>query len=866
MTLPEIRSFQLGVQIANLRQDLFKRFCHSIFVTHREKMKNLASAAILYFCSLLTSSAFAQCKLNLSGYQLVWQEEFNSLQSAQTNFDFYCPDPTWNGQNEYYDPSQVSVANGVCTLKATRLPACSTMFFKGKWSCIEYKSGMIASKLGPDNPSGSWQDPRCRIGYGILEIRAKIPGGRNYPPYTDGSAWDTWPALWLYSGPAEIDIIDNQYENPNKYVMPGAIRWEAYPDRNNSGWNLITRIPIGSTYSDFNPNIPYPSGAYVSYNGNYYVAVGDKKAVSIGQTFNSDGVDLYQDFHKYAIAWTPSKITFFFDDRELYTLSDNNFHISNASAYLRANLQIYNSAEDAEYNMYVDYVRMYKPLNGNYSTTSYKSTYEGMNHNLMSEANNLNTMVSSVQGSILINPNNSNEVFYVDQNNRIQCYKINGSNRLITRLEYNDGALPSNANIESNLAYLPVHDIVVYKGMDNRIQYFGRSSIEPCGWYHWYIDDNWSSSSDLGNSIYTKIVTSSNGDIFYVGNDNLIHKFSWNGNDWVGSIVSSSYNSVYPVKGDFTYNNGSNSFTYCGSDDKIHVLYSSGNNYYRYDVGMLAPQVNVASRPNVLLTANAGNDIYFIGQDDKLHSFKYSNGSWSYSLIPYQYDNTGYPQADRLLNGLCWQAGQNRVIYVGKDGRLQALDLSTGSWNHFWVDDYWNTNGFRCNNSTEYQSNVSPPLRPILNSYPFNNLSQLNASLILDNSGFSYYRGKDGFLHCFKWESCEVLNPGDQTLTQLRKLAPDGGTEVRNIVIDTLSAIQHLGTIPELFPNPADEFITIRKSGLNSYIIVDIYGEQIAFGQFVDENKISVASLSKGMYYIQLRNNDIKYQIKFIKY
>lgn len=579
----------------------------------------------------------------------------------------------------------------------------------------------------------------------------------------------------------------------------------------------------------------------------------------------SNLMDLSLDFHTYTLAWTPQKMTFFVDGRELYTITDDFLHISSATNFLRINLGIYDNAVDNEYKMYVDYVRMYKPINGDY-TSLYKSTYDGMNHNLMAEANIPWSKVHHMAGSIIVNPLNGNEIFYTDEYQRIQCYKVSGSSRTIVRLEYNDGATTSNANVASNLVYLPMHNILVYKGTDNRIQYFGRSSTEPCGWYHWYIDDNWSSPSNLANSTYSKICVSSSGIIYYIGTDNLIHKFSWNGADWIGSIVS-PFNAAYPVKGDFSYDEASNTFIYVGTDDKIHILYYAGGAYQRYDIGQhIAPQITAANRPGILLPTNNGNDIYFVGQDDKLHLLKNNNGPCSYSLVPYQYDNAGYPQADRFLNSIAWLSGQNRVVYVGKDGRIQVLEKVNGTWSHFWIDDYWNTDDFMCENDINYRFPYPFPYYAVFNSYPQYYTMQKNPSLFIDNNGIIYYRGKDGHIRNLKWEPCELRNPGERTLTSLhRKIIKDSSVNTKKD--DMYIMVDSNRPMLELFPNPAKDFIDINTHSLETfnYKILSLYGTCMASGRFRKENRIDLSALPKGLYYLSLFGDKTQHQLKFVK-
>lgn len=248
------------------------------------KRFSLVLIGVLFIRLISGTSTYGQCKLNLSGYQLVWQEEFNSLSSAKQNFDLFSRN-SWTAHYEYYDQSQVNIANGICTLKASKLPAPVTYYFNdGTSKIVGYKSGMLSSKNGPDQ-SSSWC-PECKIGYGILEIRAKIPKGRTNPPYSDATVWDTWPAIWLYSGPGEIDLLDNTAANSNMQVMSGAIRWEAFPGYAGSGWTFLGSETLYPAYDSanycFSTTTAYPANAIVWYNHRVYKATSPTKIASSG--------------------------------------------------------------------------------------------------------------------------------------------------------------------------------------------------------------------------------------------------------------------------------------------------------------------------------------------------------------------------------------------------------------------------------------------------------------------------------------------------------------------------------------------------------------------------------------------------------
>jgi len=68
-----------------------------------------------------------------------------------------------------------------------------------------------------------------------------------------------------------------------------------------------------------------------------------------------------------------------------------------------------------------------------------------------------------------------------------------------------------------------------------------------------------------------------------------------------------------------------------------------------------------------------------------------------------------------------------------------------------------------------------------------------------------------------------------------------------------------------VFPNPANDFVNIKVNGISysEYIITDITGRIIKSGR-IDRNKVSVAELKDGVYFITLHENDNVYNQKLI--
>jgi beta-glucanase (GH16 family) len=115
--------------------------------------------------------------------------------------------------------------------------------------------------------------------YGYFEVEAKLPYGKG-----------TWPAFWLlnHDDPAparpEIDVFE-------AYAGGGP----------NSGWSDSNLKPTA-----FASTI-WPTGI-------------DSAPAAGSKTFQNLG-DLSAGFHKYAVKWEPSKITFYFDGNAMYSVN-----------------------------------------------------------------------------------------------------------------------------------------------------------------------------------------------------------------------------------------------------------------------------------------------------------------------------------------------------------------------------------------------------------------------------------------------------------------------------------------------------------------------------------------------------------------
>jgi beta-glucanase (GH16 family) len=146
-----------------------------------------------------------------SGWNMIFHDDFNgnSLDTKKWTtcyFNFKVGD---NGcdhdQNELelYQPNNVSVSNGILTLRAEKQTVNAP-----NGQTYNYTSGMITT--GPT--TGTSNNTRFSFKYGYMEMRAKVPAGQGL-----------WPAFWTLptdlDWPPEIDVFEILGNAPNVINM-----------------------------------------------------------------------------------------------------------------------------------------------------------------------------------------------------------------------------------------------------------------------------------------------------------------------------------------------------------------------------------------------------------------------------------------------------------------------------------------------------------------------------------------------------------------------------------------------------------------------------------------------------------------------
>lgn len=144
----------------------------------------------------------------LPGWILVWHDEFDGNAVDATKWRIEDAALVKNHEMQYYSPEQVSVHDGILTLKSE----------KKQRGGRPYMSGLVETK-------GIFSQE-----FGRFEIRAKEPRGQGI-----------WPAIWMMPAaggwPPEIDIMELLGHEPNTVYMTN--HYGKWPNNRLEGTNYI---------------------------------------------------------------------------------------------------------------------------------------------------------------------------------------------------------------------------------------------------------------------------------------------------------------------------------------------------------------------------------------------------------------------------------------------------------------------------------------------------------------------------------------------------------------------------------------------------------------------------------------------------
>jgi hypothetical protein len=764
--------------------------------------RTIVCVCLLAFSFIDSLESHAQCKLDRSNYQIVFQEEFNveSIQQIDTNIwrldsetpghgfgDNQAADGTWN-YGEYYDKSQVSIDSGKLklTLKKLRLPVKIPYQGYSKdpdgFRYPKFKSGMIQLRRNlctrPFEGTPGWGGFK----YALIEARIKIPPG------------PTFPAFWT-DGMVNAQVLEGK-ESPKEFLSEAGY-----------GWPHCTQLS--------------------AHMGNWKI-----------------GPDLSEDFHIYSVVWTPSVITFFLDDREIGTLRGP--EVENAiSCNAGANTIVVDLAMhgyrwspelESEFNMYVDWIRVYKPVDNDWSLP-YKTSIEFVNHNTFDNVDNP-PLSSSEPNSIALIPADENHFFYRGRDdNPYEGFLLkSGLWQIQPIMKFSD----NNHKIAGDLFYDQYSGKILYRGKDAKIQYVVWNKDK--GWYHGYLG-NGLLTYDVLNAAGSMALTG-DGCLFFVSPHHNICK--WRYIDGADSVETLFDAFSEKCSGDLVVID-STKLCYRGySDGIIHFIYDSAAAWH-HTIISTSSIAGISGQPGSFCKGRNGvNEIFYVDGGNKIRRL-YSWGSnveWLYDTIAYDYGRLGSSTADLARGNLVYDQRAYKICYFGQDGRLQYFQFNnaTSQWMHDYIDSYWNTYAFE-----SYSGSQDPHACPSLVCHPQGSrLFYVGDCEFTDHEGFHEQHHN---VRYFDYESCEVDGwKKNQVYGNLRR-----ETLNANVPVNAAARDLNVQVLPNISSSTFSIYCYPEIDFLDKVELLDISGRMIeSRTHFQTNQKWDVSELVTGNYFVRV--------------
>jgi len=221
----------------------------------------------------------ADTELNIPGYRIVWNDEFEAATVDSTKWDVNVGvnawyqrasdgqfvEPHWfnddfepwldagtiNSERQYYSPDNVTVNSGILEIRADHETVTDPVGL--------YDSDYHIYTSGKLNTADEFQ-----FQFGIVKWRAQLPAGQGM-----------WPALWMLNAPDpwywddEIDVMEARGSEPFRTTSAHHFKVGGNNQYNTAGLNT--------------------------------------------------GINLQQSFHEYGLEWTSSRIQTWFDDQIVFT-------------------------------------------------------------------------------------------------------------------------------------------------------------------------------------------------------------------------------------------------------------------------------------------------------------------------------------------------------------------------------------------------------------------------------------------------------------------------------------------------------------------------------------------------------------------
>ncbi len=497
-------------------------------------------------------------------------------------------------------------------------------------------------------------------------------------------------------------------------------------DQNYGIYRILVKMPNGQT----DVNDAWPVFKLVGENVNINIIdaptnLNDDLRQNVSTKTNPDtryqcgNVWDLEDFHEgwdkgffvFQAVWTPEAITFLIHGREVSTVKADQLAAPMESLSLVVALQT-NEISDQPMYMDVKSVSVFKHKEGRPYT--YLADYSWEFHNATSSL--FDSKVLAQNGAILPNPNNTNEVFYIGQDQHLYLAKMIDKAWDVKPI--------SDQIIAGSLTYVKPSNTILFKGQDGRLHGLTRAGNT----FKAFAKQN----IHLANQPNT-LATTQNGNIIAILANRTI---AYLDNDLsLTAMANIDYAGDLTVMADET-------ILYKDHNHQLKALKQQDLSFKIVELPVI--QLSKAAGSILFHTYRGKEAIAFRGVDNKFHLLeKISDNQYSHQVPAYDYELQDPKHPDYIASNLA--GGSTDIFYLSKDGRLQLFGWENAQRKHFWVDDNFFTQN--------YLADISAP------------------SLAFGANGQLYYRTKEGSLGYFQWESskkgcdCETIHVNNEQNT-----------------------------------------------------------------------------------------------------
>ncbi|MCX6207435.1 MAG: family 16 glycosylhydrolase [Bacteroidetes bacterium] len=752
---------------------------------------------------------YSQCLIDKSNWTLIFNEEFNgTVQDLQNNWYYeytygsvHNPGGSWF--ESYNTPNNITVSNGLAYFNTNKVT--TPINYNG--INYYYTSAMLRSKFADyqicDN---STDNDKSGFLYGMFEIRCKLPKKNGQAP----AFWLTGNNAW----PPEIDGFEYNGNNHNSFFS--TVHWLNSNNTNQGASNIY--------------NYPF---------------------------------DLTDDFHTYTVVWTPTKITWFFEGRELKSDNlithlpgsgfTNNFERckwSKMDIIIQSSLNYPDASETSFDPLIVDYIKVYRP-NGLPAFNSGQDFDSYFNNTLFPIY--ANTPFKPAQDWMLrkiiapTNTYNSYSDLNVLQNGGKFYYK--GDNNLLWTTywyDYGSGGAYYAAQIDW---YHPITGSISVSSPNpsteipffisgSLIQYYQNGQFHDINYYQGIIDPT-NSDGEI-NVVSPKLFSDSAGlQVLYLGSDNNLWLYS-------RTILSKPFwlRTQITFTGDVTPeiavtpNNFNTAFYKNTSSQLVRINFSS----FSTSSTIISSVNDIFSSISV---SPSGGVVYYKNQNNEMYYYSLTNSGWSRSGFTaiYPWSNGQSLQVYNVSADI--QIGENpgQVYYLGTDNRVWVLYQDQ---NNIW--------------------------QAVAINWTFNNaVRDLRITNAINVQRRLSFVGSDNQIRVFNYDYCEILNPQNGSVTSFS--VKNKNTNNLNTETNDLKSNKNIKPIElKLWPNPSsrelDFYVDSFVGGKVLVTIFDSKGlmilqEKRLFGK-ASEN-ILISHLAKGAYFLHLTSQNNVVTGKFIK-